>query len=107
MKSNEDFIGDLQPEQLFKKLYPRLCDFANYLLKDRDLAEDMAQDAFMVYLEQREEISTNFNAIKSFLYTAVRNSCLNKIRHNNVVDIYNKKNPLDIHTDPKILEGII
>ena len=107
MKDNEDFIGDQAPEQLFKKLYPRLCDFANYLLKDKDLAEDMAQDAFMVYLEQREEISTNFNAIKSFLYTAVKNACLNKIRHNNVVDVYNKKNPLDIYTDPKILEGII
>jgi len=107
VKNDNEIICDLQPEQLFKKLYPRLCDFANYLLKDKDLAEDMAQDAFMVYLEQREEISDNFNAIKSFLYTSVKNACLNKIRHNNVVDVYNKKNPLDIYTDPKILEGII
>lgn len=103
----DDIICDLEPEQLFKQLYPRLCDFANYILKDKDLAEDMAQDAFIVYLEQRESVSGNFNAIKSFLYTSVKNACLNKIRHNNVVDVYNKKNPLDIHTDPKILEGII
>lgn len=107
IKNNDDIICISQPEQLFKKLYPRLCDFANYILKDKELAEDMAQDAFMVYLEQQEKISSNFNAVKSFLYTAVKNACLNKIRHNNVVDIYNKKNPLDIYTDTKILEGII
>ena len=105
---NRDNVSNtLTPEQLFRKLYPRLCDFANYLLKDKELAEDMAQDAFIVYLEQREKISDNFNAVKSFLYTAVKNACLNKIRHHNVVDLYNKKNPLDIYTDPKLLEGII
>lgn len=106
-KGNEDVIPVLSPEQLFKKLYPRLCDFANYILKDKELAEDMAQDAFIAYLEQQEKISDNFNAVKSFLYSAVKNGCLNKIRHNNVVDFYNKKNPLDIYTEPKILEGII
>ncbi|MES2425981.1 MAG: RNA polymerase sigma-70 factor [Bacteroidota bacterium] len=106
-KNNDDIICVAQPEQLFKKLYPRLCDFANYILKDKELAEDMAQDAFIVYLEQQNKISSDFNAVKPFLYTAVKNACLNKIRHNNVVDIYNKKNPLDIYTDTKILEGII
>ncbi len=105
--NNEERISALPPEQLFKKLYPRLCDFANYMLKDMELAEDMAQDAFIVYLEQQEKISDNFNAVKSFLYATVKNACLNKIRHHNVIDLYNKKNPLDIYTDPKLLEGII
>jgi RNA polymerase sigma-70 factor (family 1) len=106
-KKNEDIICVLPPEQLFKRLYPRLYDFANHLLKDKELAEDMAQDAFITYLEQQETISDNFNSIKSFLYTTVKNACLNKIRHHQVIDVYNKKNPLDIFSDPKILEGII
>nr|WP_067063226.1 RNA polymerase sigma-70 factor [Mucilaginibacter sp. L294] len=106
-KNDDDIICVSKPEQLFKKLYPRLCDFANYMLKDKELAEDMVQDAFMVYLEHREKISSNFNSVKSFLYSAVKNACLNKIRHNNVIDVYNKKNPFDIYTDTKILEGII
>lgn len=105
--NRENVSATLTPEQLFRKLYPRLCDFANYLLKDKEIAEDMAQDAFIVYLEQHEKISDNFNAVKSFLYTAVKNACLNKLRHSKVVDVYNKKNPLDIYTDPKLLEGII
>jgi len=106
-RKSEDVIDILQPEQLFKKLYPRLCDFAYYLLKDKEMVEDMVQDAFMVYLEQQENISANFNAVKSFLFTAVKNACLNKIRHNQVVDVYNKKNPLNVYSDPEILEGII
>jgi RNA polymerase sigma-70 factor (ECF subfamily) len=106
-KNNDDTVSVLPPEQLFKKLYPRLCNFANYLLKDKEQAKDMAQDAFIVYLEQQDNISDKFSAVKSFLYTAVKNACLNKIRHNNIVDVYNKKNPLDIHSDPKILEGMI
>jgi len=104
---DEDKIPIYDSEFLFKKLYPRLCDFANYILKDKHLAEDMAQDAFIVYLEHRDSISNNFNSIKSFLYTSVKNACLNKIRHNQVVDVYNKKNPFDIYGDAAILEGII
>lgn len=107
IENKNDIICALKPEQVFKRLYPRLCDFANYMVKDIELAEDMVQDAFIVYLEQQEKISIHFNAIKSFLYTAVKNACLNKIRHNNVIDVYNKKNPLDICAEPKILEGII
>lgn len=106
-KNGEDVVDVLQPEQLFKKLYRRLYDFAYYLLKDKELAEDVAQDAFVVYLEQQDSIAANFNAVKSFLYTTVKNACLNKIRHNNVVDVYHKNNPLDIYSDPQILEGII
>jgi RNA polymerase sigma-70 factor (family 1) len=106
-KNNGEVSGALSPEQLFKKLYPRLCDFANYMLRDKDHAQDVVQDAFIVYLEQQDSIQTHFNAVKSFLYTTVKNACLNKIRHNNVVEIYNKKNPLDIYTDPQVLEGMI
>ena len=72
-KNGEDVVDVLQPEQLFKKLYRRLYDFAYYLLKDKELAEDVAQDAFVVYLEQQDSIAANFNAVKSFLYTTVKN----------------------------------
>lgn len=107
MLRKNEIICTSQTEQVFKRLYPRLCDFAYFMLKDKELAEDMAQDAFIVYLEQRERLALDFNAVKSFLYSSVKNACLNKIRHQNVVDSYHKKNPLDIYTDPQILEGII
>jgi len=95
------------PEVLFKKFYPRLCDFACYLVKDQDAAEDIVQDAFIVFLEQKENISSNSNAVKSFLYSSVKNACLNKLRHHKVVDSYNKRHSFEVLDDPKILDGIV
>lgn len=103
--NSDDF--HTSPEKVFKKYYSRLCDFACYILKDQDAAEDIVQDAFIVYLEEHEIISTHPDAIKAFLYSSVKHACLNKIRHLKVVDDYNKKFPLDILDDPQILNGII
>jgi len=95
------------PEMLFKKYYPRLCDFACYILKDQDAAEDIVQDTFIMFLEQKENISTHPNAVKSFLYSSVKHACLNKLRHHKVVDAYQKKYAFETHNDPKILDGIV
>jgi RNA polymerase sigma-70 factor (family 1) len=105
-RRNEEDI-EIFPEALFKKFYPRLCDFACYILKDQDAVEDIVQDAFIVFLEQKENISSHPNAIKSFLYSSVKHACLNKLRHHKVVDTYHKKYPLEVLDDPKILDGII
>lgn len=102
-----DVVSISELEVLFKQLYLRLCDFANHLLKDGELAEDIVQDAFATYIERRENLSKDTNAIKSFLYTSIKNSCLNKIRHNKVVERYNKNNPFEIYSDAKILERIV
>ncbi|WP_316818872.1 RNA polymerase sigma-70 factor [Pedobacter nyackensis] len=108
MFENESFHEqNMQAKDVFKKFYPRLCDFANYILKDKDAAEDLVQDVFITFLEQRKNISSNTDAIKSFLYTSVKHSCLNKLRHHKVVDAYNKKFPPEILEDPQILDGII
>lgn len=98
---------NVQQKDVFKKLYPRLCDFAHYILKDKEAAEDSVQDAFIAFLEQGEKISSHPTAIKSFLYSSVKNACLNKARHLKVVDKYNKKYPFEVLEEPKILEGII
>jgi len=95
------------PEEIFKKFYPRLCDFAYYLLKDQDAAEDVVQDAFIVFLEQKDSISNHPSALKSFLYSSVKHACLNRLRHHKVVDAYHKSHPLELLQDPKILDGII
>lgn len=103
--SEEDI--EIFSETLFKKFYPRLCDFACYIIKDQDAAEDVVQDAFIVFLEQKENISSHPNAVKSFLYSSVKHACLNKLRHHKVVDTYNKKFPFEALDDPKLLDGII
>ncbi|WP_140937705.1 sigma factor [Sphingobacterium lumbrici] len=61
-----DFAADL-----FKRYYKGLCYFAWKLVGDSELAEDLAQDAFIAYLQRKENVSEDENSIRSFLYTAV------------------------------------
>ena len=75
-------------EELFQKYYARLVYFACQLTTDRSGAEDIAQEAFIKYWNLKDEISGDEAAIKSFLYTSVKNTCLNTIRHLKVVDSY-------------------
>lgn len=67
-------------EQLFRTYYERLCRYADTLLKDADEAEEMVQTVFLTIWEKRADldITTSF---KSYLYRAVHNHCLNRIKH--------------------------
>lgn len=76
----------LEPASLFKAYYPRLCYFAFQFTGDKDLARDIAQEAFVSYLGQRGQVTPHPVAIKNFLYTTVRNACLNLLRHEKVVE---------------------
>ncbi|WP_186756220.1 RNA polymerase sigma-70 factor [Echinicola salinicaeni] len=73
-------------ELLFRKYYPRLCAYAMNFLEDEGDAEDIVQDVFHVYMEKKSSISNQSHAIKSFLYTSVKNACLNNFRHQKVKD---------------------
>jgi RNA polymerase sigma-70 factor (ECF subfamily) len=53
-------------------------------LNDRDLSEDVAQEAFAGLWEKREEF-TSEKAAKAWLFTVVRHKALNHIRHQKVV----------------------
>lgn len=62
-------------EEIFRKLYLPLGMYALRLVDDADVAEDIAQDAFLktwLQLEQGAEITH----LRAFLYRCVRNECL-------------------------------
>lgn len=66
--------------QLFDEYYQALCLFAVNYLQDDAEAADVVQVCFIKYWDLRQ----NFNhlaGIRSFLYTAVRNECLNILRN--------------------------
>lgn len=75
-------------EQFFKGFYPRLVYFAFQILGDKTKAEDIVQEAFIKYWDHKEEVSQNPIAIKNFLYSTVKNSSLNVVRHEKVVEKY-------------------
>lgn len=65
---------------LFTKYYKLLCFFAWKMVKDQAQAEDLAQDAFVSYFQNKSRLSTDEAAIKAFLYSAVRFAVFNQNR---------------------------
>lgn len=66
-------------EQMFKQHYTSLVRFARDIVKDTDTAEDMVQEVFVKIWERKENIHIT-TSLKAYLYMAVKNHCLNKLR---------------------------
>lgn len=68
----------VQPfEALFSRFYEPLCRFAAHILGDNQIAEELVDDVFLNLWELEIEPS---NVTKAYLYTSVRNSCLNELK---------------------------
>jgi RNA polymerase sigma-70 factor (family 1) len=93
----EDFQnGSLEAyNSLFTSYYKPLCFFSQKLLNRTDMAEDMVKDAFVKLWNKRADFD-HIQKIKSFLYTTVRNACLNELRHLKVKSSYES----DYQSDP-------
>ncbi|SFB92538.1 RNA polymerase sigma-70 factor, ECF subfamily [Algibacter lectus] len=66
-------------KSLFETLYPSLCLFANKYLNDMDTSKDVVQEVF-IKIWERDTPYPNFYAIKSLLYTSVKNRCLDYLK---------------------------
>ena len=69
--------------ELFKQLYAQIKNFVYYKTGDIEMAEDIAQEAFIKVWEKRNEIRQN--SVKSLLYTIAGNLCKNRFEHQQVV----------------------
>lgn len=80
--------GKLHPKttegfkSLFDTLYPSLCLFANKYLHDMDMSKDIVQEVFIKIWNKKLSFK-NHNAAKSYLYTSVKNHCLNYLKSKN------------------------
>ncbi len=70
-------------EKLFHHYYGNLCLFASRILKNDDAAEEVVQDFFVKLWEKRKQITIE-TSVKSYLFRAVKNLCLNFIQHNKI-----------------------
>jgi RNA polymerase sigma-70 factor (family 1) len=70
-------------EMIFSTHYQPLCNYAFTFVRDKDEAEEIVQGAFLMVWEKRESIEIR-TSLKSYLYTMVRNACLNVIKHQKV-----------------------
>jgi RNA polymerase sigma-70 factor (ECF subfamily) len=67
-------------EMLFRKYYVQLCHYAFKYVHNQADAEELVQDAFVYFWENRENISLS-HSVHSYLYQSVKNKGLNKIRN--------------------------
>ncbi len=74
-------------EQVFRAYYKALASYARTILKDLDDAEDMVQQVFISLWEKRAAIEVH-TSLKSFLYRAVHNACLNRLKQRAVRSNY-------------------
>lgn len=95
--------GDLKAfEKLFKELYSPLCSYSYRILQDRDKAEEIVQDIFYTIWKNRADLEIKVS-LKSYLYRAVHNNCLQLIEHQAVEEKYKQfvmKRDIMVAPDP-------
>jgi RNA polymerase sigma-70 factor (ECF subfamily) len=69
----------------FRQYYTPLCFFANSILHNQEEAKDIVQDSF-VKLWDSQTIKERSETVKSFLYTVVRNKCVDLLRKKKVIE---------------------
>jgi len=74
-------------ELLFQFYYPGLVIYATQFAVDRGQAEDIVQNMFVKLWEKRQRVQL-VDSLKSYLFTSVRNSCLNSLKHQQVESKY-------------------
>lgn len=88
-------------EMMFKSYYQPLCRYANTFVNDPEEAEEIVQGSFINIWEKRQAIDIN-TSVKAYLYRAIRNACLNALKHQKVKHLYAQN---EIHTGERYFEA--
>jgi RNA polymerase sigma-70 factor (family 1) len=94
-------------ETIFGKSYAGLVFFSFNITGDKQEAEDIVQDAFVQYWNRRHDVAPDLAVIKGYLYSTVRNSSLNLLKHQKVVKQFQNQQPLEPIEEKSIENEII
>ena len=75
-------------KKLYESLYEDLVFFANGYLFDISASEDIVQETFIQLWEKAKTITIK-NSLKAYLYSMVRNRCLNYLKTIKITDSFN------------------
>lgn len=93
-------------EDLFNEYYPSLCAFAQTYISDKDASEDIVQDIYIALWNKNEKLD-RIQSLKSYLYTSVRNACLNHLKHHEVIGKFTKSELSEKKSDAFFKDHII
>lgn len=74
-------------ELIFHEYYKPLVIYVTTILKSRDEAEDIVQQVFVTVWEKKEQLEIH-TSLKAFLYRAVYNAAMNKLKQYAVREHY-------------------
>ena len=72
-------------EQVYMSRYPMLVRFAEEYVCNREDAENIVQDAFTELWEMRRHYLGKMQHLLAFLFTSIKNKCIDCLRHRIVV----------------------
>lgn len=75
-----------QFETVYKTYYIRLFYYSFQFVADKEASKDIVNDVFEKIWSQRDELE--LETVSSYLYTLVRNRCLDYLRHQKVEQQY-------------------
>jgi RNA polymerase sigma factor (sigma-70 family) len=87
----------------FCQYYSEMKHLARTLLYTEEEAEDTVQDVFVRFVEASRKGATPKNA-KAYLMTAVRNSCINRIRQKSLTEQVKYLYSIDAEADLRYVE---
>lgn len=88
--------------KLFCQYYSEMNHLARTLLYADEEAEDVVQDVFMRLMEK--DILPSDDKAKTYLMTAVRNGCINRIRRKNLTEQIRNLYSIEAETDLLFVE---
>lgn len=75
---------------LYEQVYPMLVSYVSEIILSDEAAEDIVQDLF-VYIWESDVTFPTFTAFRSYLYTYVRNTALDYLKHQHIEQDYANK----------------
>jgi RNA polymerase sigma-70 factor (ECF subfamily) len=70
-------------DSMFRAWYPRLVRYAEAMLHERAVAEEVAQDVMLAIWQSRGKLSIT-GSVGGYLFRATRNRVLNELRHRKI-----------------------
>ncbi len=77
-------------KNIFHEYFQPLCHLSKHYLEDEDEAKEVVQDAFVKLWEIRENLNKDSN-IRNFLFTLVKNNCLNILKRKQMLLKHHEK----------------
>lgn len=102
LKRKDEVVFDF----IFKYYYTSLCSYALNYVKQDSAAEDIVQTFFVRLWTRSEKLELN-TSIKNYLFSSIKNSCLDFIKHQHVANRFSEwaKNNIDNHTPEMYVES--